>query len=107
MRTINFELSKRLNDLWLLDNIETKCSFFKKESKEVIKTLTLEEAIEFLNDNNFILKFRKDNDKRLKYNYYVESNRIGIYPSWNSYIKCIEDLLEYSLTNNLLKKIWT
>lgn len=29
MKTINFELSKRLNDKWLLDNIETEYCYFE------------------------------------------------------------------------------
>ncbi len=75
MKTINFELSKRLNKLWLLDNIETEYWIHKMYDWEIVinkeewhkyisdrdihiqwdwnnyhnyKTLTLEEAIEVL-----------------------------------------------------------
>ena len=119
MKTINFELSKRLNDLWLLDNIETEycynidwdlLSWFyaKKEYNQIVyKTLTLEEAIDFL--PTYILKH-----KRAKKYFQIYRNK-DWYNIWYEFIhwefskktllEAIEKMIEYLLDNNLLWKI--
>lgn len=111
MKTINFELSKRLNDLWLLDNIETKTMLVDDRYSnwffnwKYYKTLTLEEAIEFILKNvkvefrNMIslqIFFRKD-----WIHYCIDWIWEWI---WESQIEAIEKILEYLLDNNLLTK---
>lgn len=76
MKTISLKLSKRLNELWLLDDVETEYlyvyEYLEKNKWEIvkscdfcslnptIKTLTLEEAIEklieYLLDDNLLFK---------------------------------------------------
>lgn len=114
MKTINFELSKRLNDLWLLDNIETEwkiqllpTKIWNKWNKwrlvknwnwkwKIYKTLTLEEAIEFL--PNWI-SMQKDWGEYIYYYF----DYIWNFSSKN-HIEVIEKLLEYLLDNDLLTK---
>ena len=102
MKTIWFELSKKLNDLWLLDNIETeykyidfinwkwdrKIELFKNNNDKApndfkhIKTLTLEEAIEFL--PKYIWKYH------LQINFYWGIFDINYKDCWVSYYPDIE-----------------
>lgn len=117
-KTISFELSKRLNELWLLDDIETEYIYWynlywewdvyelvlSKEypfTKVDYKTLTLEEAIEFL---PFIEKSALEIKKHQKYYsiwYPLISKKIN-FIHWNTLIVTIERLIEYLLDNNLL-----
>lgn len=115
MKTLNFEISKRLNDLWLLDNIETeKVYLVHSEWYDLedynhylpwdIKTLTTEEAIEFL--PKFILEkqnFRDDEWNILLIWYNI---KYWDFETWlmKQFIFAIEKLLEYLLNNNLLWK---
>lgn len=119
-KVLNFELSKRLNDLWLLDDIETeyvieiwtvivweyKYAIDKKDCFCVswyYKTLTLEEAIEFL---PFIEKSALEIKKHQKYYsiwYPLISQKIN-FVHWNTLLITIERLIEYLLDNNLLTK---
>ena len=110
METINFELSKKLNDLWFLDNIDTKYHLtvswlwfrvkqWKPEYKEDIKTLTLEEVIEFLPPYT---KLWKDSH----WEYFIDNKNIPLsYMNnlfWKTPLEAIESMLEYLLENNLL-----
>lgn len=105
MKTINFELSKRLNELWLLNNIETEYKLWEYWVfvitwfepivwPKLYKTLTLEEAIEFL--PNWI-SMQKDWWDYIYY--YVDY-------IWNfvssNHIEAIEKMIEYLLDNKLL-----
>lgn len=115
MTTINFELSKRLNDLWLLDNIKTEywyeydnetknynIDYFLPFNKNIIcKTLTLEEAIEFLPDSIMITKHNNCNEKYL-IDYNTDDYNEDF--SWKTLLEAIEKMLEYLLDNNLLIK---
>ena len=123
MKTINFELSKILTKLWLLDNIETEYFYsanwlyqnwrwwnrdgveywwikYKLYDNEKIKTLTLEEAIEFLK------QYTKEQNFKIETNDYM--NLWSIY--WQitpifrekTLLEAIEKLLEFLLDNNLL-----
>jgi len=130
MKTINFELSKRLNDLWLLDNIETEFKYYKmwdtyislhesefyKSDWDNIKTLTLEKAIEFLpwkinmpkyhrwylwDDVLCILAIEpKDDHIEVKYNHW--NMWTYIWQSWKTPLEAIEKMIEYLLDNNLI-----
>lgn len=125
MKTINFELSKRLNDLWLLDNIETQCIYFrhkyfkkweyiledfiwniiydKKNCEDKIKTLTLEEAIEFLWDKYFMQISWWWFNKNI-YNICIIIKTNNIQWEWETLLEAIEKIIEYLLDNNLLTK---
>ena len=126
MKTINFELSKRLNDLWLLDNIETEYIYRESINPELYicstvfitdwilydtdmsyndyKTLTLEEAIEFLKQF-WELKIILTN---YRCNIYLIWNKLikweNIHISTDTNLEAIEKMLEYLLNNNLLTK---
>lgn len=122
MKTIWFELSKKLNDLWLLDNIETEYWYaeswwlhnYKAEIEdrpEMIKTLTLEETIEFLNNNK--ITFLIENSP-----YYSWNEKISIlikYINWKlldfeievfskTLLEATESIITKLLENNLLTK---
>jgi len=131
-KTLSFELSKRLNDLWLLDDIETEYIFqewviktlwkwwaLTKEWDWIIiikkylekyewlifyKTLTLEEAIEFLPSFNL----EKINFKDEEWNVVLRSYNIILwdFETWKmkKLIFAIEKYFEYLLDNNLLTK---
>ena len=125
-KVLKFELSKRLNYLWLLDNIETEYwftetwKFFPWEC--IYKTLTLEEAIEFLIKQKItfidiimpitnghyhtINSIRYFNNWKLweiftrgDEDWYTD---VEIY--WKTFIEAIEKMLDYLLDNNLLTK---
>ena len=132
MKTINFELSKRLNDLWLLDNIETEYWYFEQwdlfNIEEIFwkkyyiqkwdwlyKTLTLEEAIEFMpiyikwkykfNYEKFnkvvpYSNMRKWDKHWIKYTYNWE----WYIQYWKTLLEAIEEMLEWLLNNWLLNK---
>ena len=122
MQTINFELSKRLNDLWLLDNIETKYIYFlvmkykdspvkptlyKTEQRWSIcitsdckyfvwdfKTLTLSEAMEFLR----VLSLKN----RYKFSIDISKNEVEInwlmianVEKWESLLEAIEKIIKF------------
>jgi len=135
METINLELSKRLAPY--LENEETeycyikktilKKDFFKvvkvdyKDDEEsnyvgidywICKTLTLEEAIEFL-PKTFGVRFDKDNPRTCLKIYFIWSWNISyscteyiwkctIELHWKTLLEAIEKMLEYLLDNNLL-----
>lgn len=115
MKTINFELSKRLNEKWLLDNIETEYIYadiwlkleknLNNELENTIKTLTFEEVIEFLIDKWFSIKFWKNykfQSQGVRFEIYLK--KIDKYSHWDTLIEAIEKILEYLLDNNLLNK---
>ena len=128
IKTINLELSKRLNELWLLDNIETEYFWVKTVhgewiivywdgeepiSVEEVKTLTLEEAIEFLpewlfirDDFKYLLTIQRTNTKKWRV-IYEHINQIDIF--WDqvedTLLEAIEKMIEYLLDNNLLE-LW-
>jgi hypothetical protein len=115
MKTISFELSKRLNESWLLDDIDTdflyqllpnnkknwwlKHKLVKNWNWEwrVYKTLTLAEAIEFLPSFNL----EKINYKDEEWNIQLTSFNLKInwYETWEKkeLVFAIEKLLEYLL----------
>lgn len=122
MKTINFELSKRLNDLWLLDNIETEF-YYSSEITDIdiirkklnigywrllntdIPALTLEEAIEFL--KNKIQKRNEFNDFRISILWYEYECYFIYYDfvwEWKTLLEALELLIELLLDNNLLTK---
>lgn len=136
MKTINFELSKKLNDLWLLDNIETKYFYnafyiwddtfedkdYKWEKwinkynkyKDSIKTLTLEETIEFLPiqiDNYYFVLWKNDGWYWCNYlekdedELYILNKALFINNcNKTTLLEAIEKMLEYLLDDNLLIK---
>lgn len=124
MKTLNFELSKRLNDLWLLDNIETEywieydnenqnndITYYLPFNKNIIcKTLTLEEAIEFL-PNSILYKENKyyclNIFRNLHWEYLLDYSFSGIVlhsEEEEILLEAVEKMLEYLLNNNLLTK---
>lgn len=149
-KCINFELSKKLNDLGLLDDIETEyCYYSTFDNKEYYqiwqnkyieeyeyfyvdiynvseykvykkyKTLTLDEAIEFLpmrfkNDwFNISFALHKNGEEWIYSIVYSYNNKdgdeMGLY-WWNANtpLGTIEKMLECLIDNNLLTKdnIW-
>lgn len=121
-KCINFELSKKLNELWLLDNIDTEYWYWhswaiftmyqletstRERAKDVwIKTLTLEEAIEFLPKHINLWEWLAP----LNYNFYYKTIQY-IWPryiyftnSWKTLLEAIENLILDLLENNLLTK---
>lgn len=104
MKTINFELSKRLSDLWLLDNIETEYFYTKRDiwfwnidydiiewryfniEDWDIKTLTLEELPKFIFD--IVWEYKLNKYLNSKYSA-LEIFNFSI----NDYEKIINDLI--------------
>ncbi len=127
MKTINLELSKRLAHY--LKNVDTEFAIFDKKEwklKQTIwyiktnkytsyKTLTLEEAIEFL-PNEYPWKFKDAVNYRLR----IERNwewdkwkcsydrcepcEDACRFEWKTLLEAIEKMLEYLLDNELLWK---
>ena len=104
MKTISLELSKRLNEAWVLDNIETKYNWYYHAENDWylverlchlttrgIKTLTLEEAIKIL--PNFTLD-KVENE----YIYYHKWKHVKS----SNLLEIIEKMLGYLLDNKLL-----
>ena len=128
-KVLKFELSKRLNDLGLLDDIETEYIFTKRDiwfwnidydiiewkyfkvNDWDIKTLTLEEAIEFLPSNFSLNNYWYHLQMGKKYIWYFKNvtycldskNPIKEF-SWDALLEAIEKMIEYLLDNNLLTK---
>ena len=114
MKTINFKLSKRLNELWLLDNMETEYCynidkdilpwFYAKEeySQIVYKTLTLGEIFKYLP------KFVDLRSITFKLEYDVEwywwLTLDDDYKTNKDMLVLMEYFLEFLLDNNLLTK---
>lgn len=115
MKTINFELSKRLKDLWLLDNIETKYSYWYfnfnwddivkifnnseliESHFEKYKTLTLEEAIEFIWKKMCQMELLYPN----AWMWYLQT--VLKWPTFQwDLIEVFEQFIEYLLDNNLI-----
>lgn len=129
MKTISFELAKRLNEKWLLDNIETEYIFYWWNPDELnttiswykkqniyekclwdIKTLTFDEAIEFLpkkisfEDYDLFL-FLDFFEKKLFYWLYSDLDEYNIsFKYKESLLEAIEEMLKFLLDNNLLTK---
>lgn len=125
MKKINFNLAKRLNELGLLDNINTEYAYNKSwwlwdpfyKKRYIYKTLTTEEALEFLPDNivwiywalfNLVIDKNKDwylidykNNKHwywyIKWWKYFENNNTRL-----TLIEAIEQMIEFLIDNNLL-----
>lgn len=126
MKTINPELSKRLAPY--LEDAETEYFFYWNTDKEAlpiewyetqesvkkyIKTLTLEEAIDFLpqsidkwKDGEYYLNISKwDWVHSVDYHYYErEDQEILIYCDWKTLLEAISKMLEYLLDKWLLWK---
>ena len=114
MKTISLELSKKLAPY--LDGVKTEYNwcfddsweYFITNSNKIewIKTLTLEEAIEFLpwylylpslfKDKLFLLITKWDG-------YYIEYWDY-IFKEWKTLLEAVEKMIEYLLDNNLLWK---
>jgi len=127
MKTLSLELSKRLNEWWYLDNIETEYFYWERvncicywceDGESVIslhktenivmnnldiKTLTLEEVIEFL-PKEIVLKWEwylcmwKN---WVEYCTFEPSEFINR-EEWETLLIAIEKMLTYLLDNNLL-----
>lgn len=125
MKTISFELSKKLNEAWVLDNIETEYFYYLNPNGDFaiaetktdnfrewdIKTLTLEEAIEF-----FLSKW--PSNLNLLFTSFSNNLTIIIICDFNSdkkemktihdiiwtKVEAIEKMIKYLLDNNLLNK---
>lgn len=118
MKTISFELSKRLNDEWLLDNIGTMYSYNKSwwlwdsfyRRRYIYKTLTLEEAIETLFAwTSIYFRWWRWNWTRWSIDIYSDSiisHLLEDEPEfeWETLLEAVEKMLEYLLNNNLLTK---
>jgi len=98
MTTISLELSIS----WL---------YSKENLLDKIKTLTAEEAINFIakQTNWFILHYKKSNIIKNSYNYMfkeiLKDWSWGMcLVSWNTLLQSIEEMLEYLLDNNMLWK---
>lgn len=117
MKTINFKLSERLNEKWLLDNRDTEYVYHKSWTRKenifenknhleinwFIKTLTFEEAIEFLPlIDNSVLDFAKLKNKYRIW-YPLISEKIN-FIHWKTLLEAIEKMIEYLLDNDLLWK---
>lgn len=130
INTINFELSKRLNELKFLDNIETENIYnqykshdgtiytYLNEPKDMYewcepdytsKTLTLEEAIEFLKKYiwpKITITFDRTSYYRIEYLQPFLKKTLYHYKSydfyWDTLLEAIEKMIEYLLNNNLL-----
>jgi len=110
MKTLNFKLSKRLNEAWILDDIETEETIFVwwKAWEDFIKTLTLEEAIDFLPktiqdwDLYWLqINWQSNWEYWIRYNNYAIRQFIHV-QHWKTLLESIEKMLEYLLDNNLL-----
>ncbi len=116
METINLELSKRLTPY--LEEVETEYVWYDTIEWEDIflerkwlywrdyiycKTLTLEEAIEFIIKKWFIIWFEEWNIMLLNW---VASNELAITEEFyhKDNINWVEKILEYLIDNNLLWK---
>jgi hypothetical protein len=125
MKTISFELSKRLNDLWLLENIKTKFYIHKLVNDEIVvddtewhkyithcgelekvaykegymnyKTLTLEEACKFLVRLDDVTPI----DIYFNKIWFIKPSKIF---HFLEDLLNVEKLIEYLLDNNLLIK---
>lgn len=122
MKTINLELSKKLapylegiktefiyNDMWWIEENRWNTKELN-EFPNVFKTLTLEEAIDFLpfKIEMMNVKYLLEIQKRINI-YYIEyfNTRNDRYVtnkniSWKTLIEAIEKMLEYLLDNKLL-----
>jgi hypothetical protein len=116
--TISLELSKKLNEEWLLDDIETEYrydvditnwemirlsknnSVINSMYEEWFKTLTLEEAIEFIWKNMCQMKLLYPNAWKWIMDLQFAEDNI----KWNSLIEVFEQFIEYLLTEKLLWK---
>lgn len=128
MNTINFKLSKKLKEQSILFDVDTIYYFYKwkleysnnhknytfEERENLYKTLTLEEAIEFLPikiDNYYLVLWKNDNWYWGNYllkdedNLYILDKSLLInICNKATLLEVIEQLLEYLLDNNLLPK---
>jgi len=124
MKTINFELSKRLTEWWYLDNIETEYCYssYKWENDfillewykyntinedwdeyDMIKTLTISEALDFLPNNIYWCKNLQMGKQEARYTYWDEDDW-AIYFYGETLLEAIEKLITHLLDNNLLTK---
>ena len=115
-KTINLEISKRLNEGWYLEGIETEYYFYKNPNGDFAiinhpddpewingyKTLNLEEAIEFL---PYQIQYKYDNwglcITKTGKEYQVEYEHTE---TWETLLEAIEKMLTYLLDNDLLPK---
>lgn len=122
IKTISFELSKRLDELWLLRDVETEFIYTKRDiwfwnidydiiewkyfnlDDWDIKTLTTDEALEFLPlfipTYNCMKCLWRYEDKWIVWYWY--QNQIDQFPKWQTPIEAIEKMITYLLDNNLI-----
>lgn len=113
MKKINFNLAKRLNELGLLDNIKTEYAYNKSgwlwdpfyKKRYIYKTLTTEEAVEFLKNEiwiacDFSISNRHNIDWCIMWNF--ESPEPNLYFEWETLLETIEKLLEHLIDKNLI-----
>lgn len=111
-KVLKLELAKRLNDLGLLDDIETEYIFTKRDiwfwnidydiiewkyfklNDWDIKTLTLEEAKKIMKLDTLPEYARN----------YITTLYIQWFNNWKTLLEAIEKMLEYLIDNNLLTK---
>ena len=121
MKTLNFEISKRLDELWVLYNIITKYKLQQLPNKKnnwwlspkivknwnwkwrIFKTLTVEEAIEFI--SNIIINNISDINININ-NWYTINWSKNTYDNfyWKTLLEAIEGMIYFLLDNNLLWK---
>jgi len=117
-KVISLKLAKRLAPY--LENVETENWYFnwdlnwlfkwrfvpEHDHWEIIKTLTLEEAIEFLKQRriNLCLTIKHNNEYWKDYNLELFSFDRWLNVEWDTQIEAIEKMIEYLLDNNLLWK---
>ena len=118
MKTINFELSKRLNELGLLDDIDTEYyideentiysnSCIGYEDAYIVKTLSLEEALEFLKNEIWIacdFSIRNVHNMWWKLEWCFEEPEPNIFIKWKTLLEAVEKMIEFLLDNNLIWK---
>jgi len=128
MKTISLKLSVLINEKWVLDNIETEYYFrpnwdidylvnwydIKTDhpNYKIMKTLTLEEAIDLLPEEVWYLKYRLHITKHMKINkyilwkyqvkYYYWIDRTLKRVFWNTLLEAIESMILFLLNKNLL-----
>lgn len=117
MKVLNFNLSKILNDLWLLNSIDTEFKYYKNgywyvllhqsefyaNEGDCVKTLTIEETISFLKD-----KVNSKNGYQDIWNAYLST----LYKWWSNIDICfefcdinkLEKIIEYLSNEKLLIK---
>ena len=93
------------------NKVHPVCLSSDKHYSKIYKTLTLEEAIEFIakQTTEFILHYKKSKIIKNSYNYIFREilkdwSWWMCLASWDTYLESVEEMLEFLLDNNLLWK---